>query len=59
MDVSQIHHSPEHSDAAIEALRDTGRRSVFGYFEGWATGRNIRATRAGSRPNTSPATTSC
>ena len=35
MDVSQIHHSPEHSDAAIQALRDAGRRSVFGYFEGW------------------------
>lgn len=35
MDVSQIHHSPEHSDAAIAALRDTGRRAVFGYFEGW------------------------
>ena len=35
MDVSQIHHSPEHSDAVIEALRDAGRRAVFGYFEGW------------------------
>jgi 5-methylthioadenosine/S-adenosylhomocysteine deaminase len=35
MDVSQIHHSPEHSDAVIEALADTGRRAVFGYFEGW------------------------
>ena len=35
MDVSQIHHSPEHSDAAIDALRATGRRAVFGYFEGW------------------------
>ncbi len=35
MDVSQIHHSPEHSDAVIEGLRDTGRRAVFGYFEGW------------------------
>lgn len=35
MDVSQIHHSPEHSDAAIEGIRDAGRRSVFGYFEGW------------------------
>jgi cytosine/adenosine deaminase-related metal-dependent hydrolase len=32
-DVSQIHHSPEHSDAAIEALFDTGRRAAFGYFE--------------------------
>lgn len=35
MDVSQIHHSPEHSDAAIAALRAAGRRAVFGYFEGW------------------------
>jgi len=50
MDVSQIHHSPEHSDAAISALRDAGRRAVFGYFEGWgeraqypADARRIRA----------------
>jgi cytosine/adenosine deaminase-related metal-dependent hydrolase len=35
MDVSQIHHSPEHTDAAVQALRDTGRRAVLGYFEGW------------------------
>ena len=35
MDVSQIHHSPSHSDAAISALRDAGRRAVLGYFEGW------------------------
>ena len=33
-DVSQIHHSPQHSDAAIKALFDTGRRAAFGYFEG-------------------------
>ena len=32
-DVSQIHHTPEHSDAAIQALFDTGRRAAFGYFE--------------------------
>ena len=32
-DVSQIHHSPMHSDAAIQALFDTGRRAAFGYFE--------------------------
>src|SRR4029077_19700230 len=31
-DVSQIHHSPAHSDAAIQALFDTGRRAA-GYFE--------------------------
>jgi cytosine/adenosine deaminase-related metal-dependent hydrolase len=34
LDVSQIHHSPEHSDAAYEGLRDAGRRAAFGYFEG-------------------------
>jgi cytosine/adenosine deaminase-related metal-dependent hydrolase len=33
-DISQIHHSPAHSDAAIQALFDSGRRSAFGYFEG-------------------------
>ncbi|MFZ1949637.1 MAG: amidohydrolase family protein [Pseudolabrys sp.] len=33
-DVSQIHHTPQHSDAAIQALIDTGRRAAFGYFEG-------------------------
>jgi len=33
LDVSQIHHSPQHSDAAIKALIDTGRRAAFGYFE--------------------------
>jgi cytosine/adenosine deaminase-related metal-dependent hydrolase len=33
LDVSQIHHSPHHSDAAIQALFDTGRRAAFGYFE--------------------------
>jgi 5-methylthioadenosine/S-adenosylhomocysteine deaminase len=32
-DISQIHHSPEHSDAAIKGLADAGRRGVFGYFE--------------------------
>jgi 5-methylthioadenosine/S-adenosylhomocysteine deaminase len=32
-DVSQISHSPAHSDAAIQALIDTRRRAAFGYFE--------------------------
>ncbi len=32
-DISQIHHSPEHSDAAIKGIADSGRRAVFGYFE--------------------------
>jgi cytosine/adenosine deaminase-related metal-dependent hydrolase len=33
-DVSQIHYSKQHSDAAIQALFDTERRAAFGYFEG-------------------------
>ena len=33
-DISQIHHSPAHTDAAIKGLADAGRRSVLGYFEG-------------------------
>src|SRR5215211_4007179 len=33
-DISQIHHSPEHSDAAIKGIADSGRRAAFGYFEG-------------------------
>jgi cytosine/adenosine deaminase-related metal-dependent hydrolase len=32
-DISQIHHSPEHSDAAIQGLADARRRAAFGYFE--------------------------
>ncbi len=33
-DISQIHHSADHSDAVVQALIDTGRRAAFGYFEG-------------------------
>jgi cytosine/adenosine deaminase-related metal-dependent hydrolase len=32
-DISQIHHTPEHSDAAIKGSADSGRRIAFGYFE--------------------------
>ena len=45
-DVSQIHHSPQHSDAAIKALFDTGRRAAFGYFE--SAGANILGTNPGN-----------
>ena len=40
-DVSQIHHTPQHSDAAIHALFDTGRRAAFGYFEGAGEGVTV------------------
>ena len=60
-DISQIHHSPQHSDAAIQALFDTGRRAAFGYFE--SAGRrspatSIRRTRPASRSSGSPRATS-
>src|SRR5467141_2933006 len=52
-DVSQIHHSPEHSDAAIKALFDTGRRAAFGFFE--SAGANILGTNPGNKyPSDAP-----
>ena len=46
-DVSQIHHSPQHSDAAIQALFDTGRRAAFGFFE--SAGAAVIGTNPGNR----------
>src|SRR6202022_1588748 len=46
-DVSQIHHSPQHSDAAIQALFDPGRRAAFGYFE--SAGAAILGTNPGNK----------
>jgi cytosine/adenosine deaminase-related metal-dependent hydrolase len=46
-DVSQIHHSPQHSDAAIKALFDTGRRAVFGYFE--SAGASVIGSNPGNQ----------
>src|ERR1051326_6407540 len=34
VDLSQVNHSPEHTDALIQALRDAGTRAVFGYSRG-------------------------
>ncbi|MGE5540493.1 MAG: amidohydrolase family protein [Gemmatimonas sp.] len=34
VDISQANHSPEHSDAMIQALRDAGIRAVFAYSRG-------------------------
>ena len=46
-DVSQIHHSPQHSDAAIQALFDTGRRAAFGFFE--SAGAAVLGTNPGNK----------
>src|SRR5256885_1188328 len=52
-DASQIHHSPAHSDAAIHALFDTGRRAAFGFFE--SAGANILGTNPGNKyPSDAP-----
>ncbi len=34
VDISQVAHTPEHSDANIQALRDAGIRAVFAYSRG-------------------------
>lgn len=34
IDLSQISHTPEHSDACIKALQDSGIRAVYGYSRG-------------------------
>src|SRR6478672_11567514 len=36
VDVSQVNNTPEHSDALIKALQDSGIRAVFGYSAGAA-----------------------
>ncbi|WP_239014910.1 amidohydrolase family protein [Archangium violaceum] len=38
VDTSQVNHTPEHSDAAIRALRDAGRRAVYAYASGQGSG---------------------
>ncbi|HMG59860.1 MAG TPA: amidohydrolase family protein [Burkholderiales bacterium] len=43
-DISQIHYSKEHSEAAIKGSADSDRRIVFGFFEG------ARADLLGSPP---------
>ena len=39
IDVSQVNNTPEHSDALIRALTDSGIRAVFGYSGGSGPGR--------------------
>jgi len=57
-DISQIHHSPAHSDAAIKGIVDSGRRAAFGYFEGRGKNPIIRRTRGASRSSIFHPTTS-
>jgi cytosine/adenosine deaminase-related metal-dependent hydrolase len=34
VDISQVSHTPEHSDACIHALKDSGIRAVYAYYRG-------------------------
>jgi 5-methylthioadenosine/S-adenosylhomocysteine deaminase len=34
VDISQVSHTPEHSNACIEALKDSGIRAVYAYYRG-------------------------
>ena len=34
VDISQVSHTPEHSDACIQALKDSGIRAVYAYYRG-------------------------
>jgi cytosine/adenosine deaminase-related metal-dependent hydrolase len=38
VDVSQVNNTPEHSDALVKALQDSGIRAVFGYSSGHGPG---------------------
>ncbi len=61
-DVSQIHHTPQHSDAAIQALFDSGRRSpplaISRAREATPRTMPIRRTRSASTSGSSPRATS-
>jgi cytosine/adenosine deaminase-related metal-dependent hydrolase len=46
-DISQIHHSPTHSDATVKALRDAQGRAVFGFFE--SAGAAVIGTNPGNQ----------
>ncbi len=34
VDISQVSHTPEHSDACVKALQDSGIRAVYAYYRG-------------------------
>ena len=59
-DISQIHHSPAHSDAAIQGLIDAGAAppSAISRARAALPATSIRPTRSASRSSGSPRTTS-
>jgi hypothetical protein len=60
VDISQVSHTPEHSDACIRALQEAGIRAVFAYHRGAPDRRrSIRRTSSGCSGNTSAPRISC
>ena len=61
LDWSHIQGSPAHTDAVIQALKDSGLRAVFAYgFPWWGKWEERQPSWfCGRRPSTSPRRTSC
>ena len=60
VDTSQVSHTPEHTDACIDGLREAGRRTLFAYSQRRRRrARGIRRTSAGCGRSTSRRAISC
>src|SRR5260221_9457327 len=53
VDISQIAHTPEHSDANIHALQESGLRAVFAYSRGAGPGSRFQSRFLRSEEHTS------
>ena len=59
-DLSHIQGSPAHTDAVVQALRDSGLRAVFAYgFPGGASGRSGSPAGSCARPRSTRRETRC
>ena len=59
VDISQVNHSPEHSDAVIRALQESGMRAVFAYSRGIGPRHATRTTCCGCVRRISIRRTNC
>ena len=57
-DLSQVSNTPEHSDAMIKGLKESGIRAIYAYSRGSGPARSIRRTSSACRSSTSPRPTS-
>ena len=59
VDLSQISHTPEHSDACIRALQDSGVRALYAYSRGLGPATQYPRTSYGCNAHTSARRISC